>query len=107
MKLVADEYLELIQSLDPPKTTQVKFHSSLYGSTIKGSKLEPQYWVDNLTQSVRFSEALTNMCAPANGFKTGVNMIVELGPHSALAGPIKQILKASGANAMKIPYASA
>ena len=107
MKLVAKDYRESLKWLDPPKLTQVKFHSSLLGRIVDGSKLEPSYWVDNLTQSVRFSEALMSMCAPADGHKTGVNMIVEIGPHSALAGPVKQILKACGANATKILYASA
>lgn len=107
MKLVAKSYLEYLQSLDLPKSTAVMFHSSLFGDLIDGAKLEPSYWVDNLTESVRFSEALTSMCQPADGHKTGVNMIVEIGPHSALAGPVKQILKACGPNAMKISYASA
>lgn len=107
MKLVAKEYRETLRSLEPPKSTTVKFYSSLFGHIVDGSKLEPSYWVDNLTQSVRFTEALTSMCGSSEGHKTGVNMIVEIGPHSALAGPIKQILKACGANAMKIPYASA
>jgi NADPH:quinone reductase-like Zn-dependent oxidoreductase/malonyl CoA-acyl carrier protein transacylase len=107
MKLVAKEYQDSLQSLEPPKPTGVKFHSSLLGHLVDGSELQPSYWVDNLTQAVRFSEALTDMCAPAHGFKTGVNMIVEIGPHSALAGPVKQILKSCGPNAMKIPYAPA
>lgn len=107
MKLVAKSYLGSLQSLDPPKSSPVKFHSSLLGHLIDGSKLAPSYWVDNLTESVRFSEAVTSMCQPTNDHKTGVNMIVEIGPHSALAGPVKQILKACGANATKIPYASA
>ncbi|TVY13419.1 Reducing polyketide synthase PKS2 [Lachnellula arida] len=107
MKLIAEEYQESLRTLVPPKTTNVKFFSALLGHLVDGSKLQSSYWVDNLTQSVRFSEALTEMCAPADGHKTGVNMLVELGPHSALAGPVKQILKTCGPNAMKIPYVSA
>jgi len=107
MELVAKDYLGCLQGLDEPKLTDVQFHSSLLGSLVDGTKLQASYWVDNLTQSVRFSEALTSMCQPIDGFKTGVNMLIEIGPHSALAGPVKQILKACGANAMKIPYTSA
>jgi acyl transferase domain-containing protein len=107
MKLVAEDYQDSLRLLDPPKSTHVKFHSSLFGHLVKGSRLQPSYWVDNLTQSVRFSEALTSMREPADGHKTGVNMIIEIGPHSALAGPVKQVLKACGPQAMKIPYASA
>jgi len=82
MQLVADYYRDLMDSLEDPKQTNVKFHSSLFGHLIKGSRLDPSYWVDNLTQPVRFSEALTSMCAPVDGQKTGVNMLIELGPHS-------------------------
>jgi acyl transferase domain-containing protein/NADPH:quinone reductase-like Zn-dependent oxidoreductase len=107
MEKVASYYGNFLNKLPPPNTTSVKFHSSLLGQLVDGSKLQPSYWVDNLTQSVRFSEAVTSMCEPVDGNKTGVNMLVEIGPHSALAGPIKQILKSCGPNAMKIPYASA
>ncbi|KAF4635682.1 hypothetical protein G7Y89_g2413 [Cudoniella acicularis] len=107
MKLVAKDYRASLQSLCPPKAAQVRFYSSLVGHLADASELGPNYWVDNLTQPVRFSEALTSMCKPIDGYKTGVNMLIEIGPHSALAGPVKQILKACGSNAVKIPYASA
>lgn len=107
MKLVADEYEEALEAINQPASTKVRFHSSLHGHLVEGSKLQTSYWVDNLTKAVRFSDALTSMCKPADGNKTGVDMIVEIGPHSALAGPVKQILKACGPNAMSIPYSSA
>jgi len=107
MNLVAEEYLRCLQSLDQPKSMDIKFHSSLFGHLIDASELDPTYWVENLTQPVRFCEAVTSMCQPIDDHKTGVNMIIEIGPHSALAGPIKQIIKACGSDAMKIPYASA
>ncbi|KAH8647456.1 BcPKS8, polyketide synthase [Tricladium varicosporioides] len=107
MSLVAKDYRAFLQNLDKPRPTKVKFHSSLVGHLVEGELLQPSYWVDNLTKAVRFSEALTTMCAPADGYKTGVNMLIEIGPHSALAGPVKQILKACSTDAMKIPYASA
>ncbi|EHK96644.1 putative Phthioceranic/hydroxyphthioceranic acid synthase [Glarea lozoyensis 74030] len=107
MEKVADYYRQFLSSLQAPQSTDVKFHSSLLGCIVDGPQLESSYWVDNLTKSVRFSEAVTSMCEPADGNKTGVNMLVEIGPHSALAGPIKQIVKACGPNATKIPYVSA
>ncbi|KAL3421917.1 Lovastatin diketide synthase LovF 16 [Phlyctema vagabunda] len=106
MNLVAKEYRALLQELKAPELSSVKFYSSLLGHLVDGSVLEPNYWVDNLTQAVRFSEAVTTMCEPCDGHKTGISMLVEIGPHSALAGPIKQILKACGTSATKITYAS-
>lgn len=107
MNLVAKDYRASIAKLPAPVPTNVRFHSSLYGQLIDGTGLQPNYWVDNLTCPVRFSEALQTMLEPVGDHKTGINMLIELGPHSALQGPIKQILKAVGGAAAKIPYASA
>jgi NADPH:quinone reductase-like Zn-dependent oxidoreductase/malonyl CoA-acyl carrier protein transacylase len=107
MNLVAKEYRASIAKLAGPTPTSVRFHSSLYGHLVDGTELQANYWVDNLTCPVRFSEALQSMLEPVGAHKTGVNMLIELGPHSALQGPIKQILKAVGGPAAKIPYASA
>ena len=107
MNLVAKEYRASIAHLPPPVPTNVRFHSSLHGQLIDGTELQSNYWVDNLTCPVRFSEALQSMLEPVGEHKHGVNMLVELGPHSGLQGPIKQVLKEVGGNAPKIPYASA
>lgn len=107
MNLIAKNYRASILKLDKPINTNVKFHSSLLGRLVDGVELEPQYWVDNLTNPVRFSEALQSMMEPERDGQPGVNMLVELGPHSALQGPIKQVLKGLGGGAAKVPYASA
>ncbi|KAI3325140.1 ketoacyl-synt-domain-containing protein [Xylariaceae sp. AK1471] len=107
MNLLAKDYQESIADLQPPISTDVRFHSSLLGRRIDGPELEPSYWVQNLTCPVRFNEAVQGMLAPVDDHKTGVNMLLELGPHSALQGPLKQILKAVGGDAAKIPYVSA
>ncbi|PNH37867.1 hypothetical protein VD0004_g8940 [Verticillium dahliae] len=107
MNLVAKEYRSAIQTLPAPQKTAVRFHSSLHGVEIDGTECESHYWVNNLTCPVRFAEAFETMLQPVGDHKTGVNMILELGPHSALQGPIKQILKELGGPAAKVPYASA
>lgn len=107
MNLIAKEYQESIKSVEPPVSTKVAFHSSLLGRLLDGRELEPTYWVQNLTCPVRFDEAVQSMLAPTEGQKTGVNMLLELGPHAALQGPLKQILKVVGGDAAKIPCFSA
>lgn len=104
MNLLADEYRDSIDHLTKPRNTDVQFHSSLYGTRTEGYRCTSSYWVDNLTCPVRFSEALASMLEqkPDQG---GVNALVEIGPHSALQGPIKQILAAVGRP--KTPYAAA
>ncbi|KAI8626307.1 ketoacyl-synt-domain-containing protein [Xylariaceae sp. FL1651] len=107
MNLLAKEYQESIADVQPPISTDVRFFSSLLGRRIDGSELEPSYWVQNLTCPVRFNEAVQSMIEPFGDHRTGVNMLLELGPHSALQGPLKQILKVVGGDAAKIPYVSA
>lgn len=107
MNLVAKEYQASIRHVERPAPTKVRFHSSLLGREIDSSELDPSYWVQNLTCPVRFAEAVDDMVKPVGEHRTGVNMLIELGPHSALQGPLKQILKAAGTHAAKIPYASA
>ncbi|KAK6068248.1 polyketide synthase [Seiridium cupressi] len=107
MNLLAKDYQESIGHLPAPASTNVRFHSSLLGKECEASELEPTYWVQNLTCAVRFNEAVQSMLAPIGEYRTGVNMLIELGPHSALQGPLKQILQTVGGDAPKIPYAAA
>lgn len=107
MDLVAKEYAESLQTLSTPRSkSKVRFYSSLHGRLINGIECDAKYWVDNLTCPVRFAEALDSMVSVTSEQQPSVNMLVELGPHSALQGPIKQILQAAGV-AKSIAYASA
>ena len=96
MHLVESDYLSCLQGIKPRKSN-VRFHSSLKGHIVEAAALEPIYWVENLTSTVRFSEALQSMCPPpGQGHVTegAIDLLVEVGPHSALEGPVRQILKA-------------
>lgn len=107
MNLVAKDYTESLRKLQVPRSSDVLFHSSLLGRVATYLDLDATYWVQNLTCAVRFDEAVQSMCAPTGDSKTGVNLLVELGPHAALQGPLKQTLKHIGAAAGKIGYVSA
>jgi NADPH:quinone reductase-like Zn-dependent oxidoreductase/malonyl CoA-acyl carrier protein transacylase len=108
MNLVAEEYAAAIKHVESKSTIGTLFHSSLKGRRVKTTELGPSYWVENLTCPVRFSEAVQSMCEATDESSTpGVDLLVEIGPHAALEGPAKQILKAIGGNATKIPFASA
>ncbi|PTB70249.1 polyketide synthase [Trichoderma citrinoviride] len=89
MQLIADDYKAAIKYMAPQATSGVEFYSSLMGCKLDStSSLGPSYWVENLTNPVLFSTALKELYL---GEKPDV--IVEVGPHAALEGPIKQILK--------------
>lgn len=61
--------------------------SSVTGELLAGGDVSIQYWCNNLRSRVLFNSALTTL---GNEF-SDIKCLVELGPHSALAGPIKQI----------------
>lgn len=107
MNLVAKDYTESLRKLQTPRSSEVLFHSSLLGRVATYLDLDATYWVQNLTCAVRFDEAVQSMCVPTGDAKAGVNLLVELGPHAALQGPLKQTLKHIGTAATKIGYVSA
>ncbi|KAF2713296.1 hypothetical protein K504DRAFT_398387 [Pleomassaria siparia CBS 279.74] len=77
----------------------IPFFSSVTGDlqvSTKASPLGPSYWQANLERPVLFRSAVTKILkssAIAN------EVFLELGPHSALAGPLRQILTAESSNA--------
>ncbi|KAF7533432.1 hypothetical protein G7054_g7092 [Neopestalotiopsis clavispora] len=102
MKLVADDYRESIKDFHPQPGSPVQFFSSLHGKKVELSTLDATYWVDNLTCPVRFSTSLQELCSHSSP-----DVIVEVGPHAALEGPVKQSLKQLGQLAKKVTYFSA
>ncbi|KAG6061256.1 Type I Iterative PKS [Claviceps aff. humidiphila group G2b] len=89
MKFVADDYLDSIKTIRTRNfRPNVAFYSSLHGRVIESRELGPSYWVNNLTEPVLFSPAVTNMYEEEKP-----QILIEIGPHSALEGPIKQILR--------------
>ena len=80
-------------------------------STVNGKKFaakqmsQSEYWIRNLISQVKFSEALCNLCTPRTGCSTAqlgihgddkaTTDLLEIGPHSALQGPVYEVLAAS------------
>lgn len=54
------------------------------------------YWRSNLESTVRFSEAVTKMMSLVVENGAGIDVLLEIGPHPALKGPLDQILKGIG-----------
>ncbi|XDG09065.1 hypothetical protein ABKA04_008680 [Annulohypoxylon sp. FPYF3050] len=63
--------------------------SSVTGQVVEGDALPAGYWSANLRQRVRFDTAV-KVIGTDSAFKD-VKVALEIGPHSALAGPFKQI----------------
>ena len=103
MDLVSRSYEDLLGELHPNLCVPVEFFSSLRGCKVDPRTLTTSYWVDNLKSSVLFSSAASELCEMTTlGSRRGVDILVEIGPHSALQGPIRQILKSLGGKSDKI-----
>ncbi|KAL3479548.1 hypothetical protein BJX99DRAFT_255544 [Aspergillus californicus] len=94
MEVIAEQYLASIQDVLPGASSGVSFFSSVSGSKMLSSDLGPGYWVKNLLSPVRFSEAVTALLSESSTKvrrkgMAGVNALVEIGPHSALQGPLR------------------
>lgn len=102
MAYIASDYQGALKSITTAKSNLASFISSVTGEELGGEDLDTSYWVKNMVSPVRFSAALLNLCLPSPTFKgprglasssnVTVDTLVEIGPHSALAGPIKQII---------------
>ncbi|KAJ5443591.1 hybrid NRPS/PKS enzyme [Penicillium daleae] len=76
---------------------QCRWYSSVWGSDGRsrsfnqadGLLLEGQYWVDNMTQPVLFSQALARALNEDQYF----DLVLEVGPHPALKGPSAETIK--------------
>ena len=75
------------------------FFSSVTGELIEDSAaLGPVYWQTNLTSPVRFDSAVQKMLQHQRS-----SLFLEIGPHSTLAGPLRQICSKVGADCLYIP----
>jgi NADPH:quinone reductase-like Zn-dependent oxidoreductase/ubiquinone/menaquinone biosynthesis C-methylase UbiE len=109
MQRIAQDYQEAVGRIESSGVrNDVTFYSSVTGA-IKSTGFGPDYWAANLVSQVKFSHALTLL--RNDQIKHDANMdlgvFVEIGPHSALAGPARQTLTKEGDKNYKFEYLSA
>jgi NADPH:quinone reductase-like Zn-dependent oxidoreductase/malonyl CoA-acyl carrier protein transacylase len=89
MQAVAIDYKQLMGVVTSEiPTSPVTFFSTV-NATAKSENFNADYWCNNLTSQVRFKEALEKICHAQDGYR---QVFLEIGPHNALAGPIRQVL---------------
>ena len=116
MQSIAKDYLESLQHIRTTKLASnedVRMFSSLTGHLIDSEDLGPQYWVDNMTSSVKFFHATRSLVEFSTSKrqrrgteKLFVDCFVEIGPHAALKGPLKQIINTDDGKIASLTYCS-
>lgn len=105
MERVAGSYLASIlpfctavDEASEPNPAAPTFISSVTGKQEGARTVDASYWVKNLVQPVKFLNAVKTMLMPnleedkETTSRPIPNVIVEVGPHSALKGPLSQIM---------------
>lgn len=114
MKPVAAGYRQALREMpkEEPKTKRLEsiaFASPVTGYRMTNSRAiaDPEHWVGSLMQPVQFVDAFTEMVQgdlSADAPSHSVDIIVEVGPHTALGGPIQEILTLEEFEGIKLPY---
>ncbi|KXH40468.1 polyketide synthase [Colletotrichum salicis] len=87
MRTVGIEYQCLLKPHLSPKSPNVAFYSSVSSKILeRGSDFGAEYWQRNLESPVLFRQAVVQLLQTSS-----TTLHLEVGPHSALAGPLKQI----------------
>ncbi|KAJ8063293.1 hypothetical protein OCU04_008523 [Sclerotinia nivalis] len=100
MKPLSSQYRDLMQDELKlrsicRKNPSVPMFSSVWGEKIVSAEsLSTDYWVSNLVSPVRFNAALKSLLGTEG---LAGNILLEIGPHSTLAGPLRQICATIGA----------
>lgn len=111
MQAVAEDYrtrLVEIEHMEPEETTERPLFISSVTGVAKSSEFDIQYWIDNLVSPVRFCDAVQ---AASRDFYSASQrnshvFFVEIGPHPALAGPVRQSLGALPGKSFDFDYSS-
>ncbi|KAL8994171.1 MAG: hypothetical protein Q9169_005790 [Polycauliona sp. 2 TL-2023] len=101
MRSASEYYRESLGDLQETQLNgDVAFISSVTGAEKKAG-FSSTYWIENLVSKVRFSDALDQYRQCSSVERDGEpvrHLILEIGPHGALRGPIQQILSRDAGN---------
>lgn len=112
MTPMAQEYTNRLRAILRPISKKTSWTDTLFASPVTGKLVTsakifaPEHWTLNMTNPVLFGQAFDDMCFGSSEFASkgpNVDVILEIGAHSTLAGPVRQILKARN---VELPYAS-
>ena len=100
MRSLGDHYRKLITKRLSPRSPRVPFYSSVKLELLcEASDFGPQYWQDNLENPVLFHAAVKKLLAGSED----CSLHLEVGPHSALSGPLRQVYSETSASVKYVP----
>ncbi|KAI0877791.1 hypothetical protein GGS24DRAFT_487640 [Hypoxylon argillaceum] len=88
MKRIGEDYERQLTPYISSKVTSVPFFSTVTGNMALGESLDAAYWRSNLESPVLFNTGVKQLLE----FQGLGSVLIEIGPHSALSGPLRQIL---------------
>ena len=101
MRDIADEYRNSIKDVEATSSQKALFYSSVKGTHVDTALLGTQYWVDNMTNPVQFLDAMQSMYEQKGA---GPDVLLEIGPHSTLEAPLRDIMKANPKWSSQVRY---
>lgn len=109
MEAVADIYLDRLRPLATERDTRAGDNSIVFISSVSGEiktcDFGPAYWTSNLVSKVRFCDAVQTLARYRDLDGPGRSIFfVEVGPHPALAGPVRQSISAAGNSPIEFDY---
>ncbi|KAH7256087.1 BcPKS11, polyketide synthase [Fusarium tricinctum] len=105
MLQIAEKYHEALKDVaGGVPGSNITMASSVTGEDVGDKPITRDYWVHNLVSPVRFTDALKKTCVGENNTRK-VDLLLELGSHFQLEGPIKQTLRTWTGESAKIHYA--
>ena len=110
MKALSPPYFEWLDRLIKPNG-QMRA-DTIYASPTTGQRETdgemisgPQHWVNSFASPVQFTKALHAMCfEDDSSTSSSVDLIIEIGPHAALSGPIQETIAQPNFHGCKINY---
>ncbi|KAI1386460.1 uncharacterized protein F4822DRAFT_444848 [Hypoxylon trugodes] len=92
MEVIASDYHQVLGILEEAEHNGTIMISSVTGSPVNAAELsQPRYWIENLTSTVKFSDAVTKIVSDFVG-KKGIPDLLEIGPHCTLRRPLRESL---------------
>lgn len=98
----AAEYYEILKGIIRPKPTDIPMYSAVSGQRAHWNELDAQYWHDNLSEPVRFTQAVQNILQS----EQQSDVFVEVGSHRLFSQATKDAQKFVDSQAQIRPYLS-